>query len=206
MKVVIYHTDASIAKTYQENIYQKLILGLKNNVNSFGFPLIHLTIKGFSGLGDENYFFNGDPEEIVYNREKFFIEFLKNADNDVYWFTEPDSRIANLFPPLQTDLALLIRNSEKPITPAWRLARRTAISIFEEALEYYDKSKKNWNGDTVGWIKLWRNMGEPKSEGNFNYKDISIELRRYKNYCMQKSFYTKQFKASNKNTLIKSED
>lgn len=206
MKVVIYHADATLAKEFAKDTYKNLITGLKANVNQYGFPLVHLTIKGFEGLGDENYYYDGNPEEIVFNREKFFIEYLKTAEDNVYWFTEPDSRIANLFPPLTTDLSLLIRGNNKPITAAWRLARKSALPFFEEVFSYYDNTMKDWDGDTVGFIKIWQEMGSPKQEGIFKYKDISIELRNYKHYCMQKGYYTQQFKGHNKSTLLKRED
>lgn len=207
MKAVIYHADASIASNFKDGTYKKLIEGLRQNCNSFDIPLIHLTVNGFPTWGDESYFFDGDPKNIVYNREKFFIEFLKQAENDVYWFTEPDSRINSMFPPLKTDLALLIRNhSEKRITPAWRLARPSALPFFEEALSLYDHSQKVWDGDTVGFRKMWKNIGEPISEGVVTYKGISIELRNYKHYCMRKSIFTQQFKADHKTELLMKEE
>ena len=208
MKAVVYHADAAHAENFPKDTYKKLILGLKENCNKFNVPLIHLTIKGFEGYGDENYFFDGDPNDVIYNREAYFIEFLKNADADEeYWFTEPDSRIANMFPPLQTDLALLIRNNEeKRITPAWRLAKKSSIIFFEEALSFYDTSMKNWDGDTIGFRKMWEKIGKPVSEGSIEYKGISIELRNYKHYCMRKSYYTQQFKSTHKQEILDKED
>ncbi len=206
MKAVVYHADSSLALNFQKDTYKNLILGLKENCNNFGIPLIHLTLTGFEGWSDENYFYDGNPEDVIYNREKYFIEFLKQADDDVYWFTEPDSRIANMFPPLTEDLALLIRNhEEKRLTPAWRLAKKTAVPFFEEALEYYDTSMKRWDGDTIGFRKIWENLGKPISEGMLTYKGISIELRNYKHYCMRKSYYTQQFKSTHKQEILEKE-
>jgi hypothetical protein len=207
MKAVVYHADASIAQGFEVGTYKKLMEGLKENCNKFGIPLIHLTIKGFEGWGNENYYFDGDPADIVYNREKFFIEFLKQADDEIYWFTEPDSRINVMFPPLEHDLALLIRaHAEKRITPAWRLAKPTALPFFEEALSYYDQAQKAWDGDTVGFRKMWEQIGMPTGEGVVSYNNISIELRNYKQYCMRKSIFTQQFKADHKNELLVKEE
>lgn len=206
MKAVIYHADAAISLQFPKDTYKNLILGLKKNCNSFSIPLIHLTVNGFEGLGDENFFYDGDPADVIYNREKFFIEFLKHADDDVYWFTEPDSRINNMFPELNSDLALLIRNHPtKKLTPAWRLAKKSAVPFFEEALSYYDNSMKDWHGDTAGFRKMWENIGRPETESLINYKNISIELRSYKSYCMRKSVYTQQFKSNHKSEILERE-
>jgi hypothetical protein len=133
MKAVVYHADASIAKQFSKNTYKLLFQGLKRNLNSFNIPLVHLTIREFPGWGNENYFFKGDPEDVICNREKFFIEFLKNTNNnETFWFTEPDSRIVSLFPELITDIALLYRNREPHITPAWRLSKKSGLPFFEE--------------------------------------------------------------------------
>jgi len=202
MKAVVYHTNASIAKQFPDKTYELLFRGLKKNLNSFGISLVHLSIKGFPGWGDENYFFDGDPEDIVYNREKFFIEFLKNCDGtETYWFTEPDSRLITMFPPLTTDLALLYRNRAPNITPSWRLATKQALPIFEEIFSYYDLEKKTWHGDSTAYQQIWEIMNCPKIE-IINYKNISIELRNYKEYSMTKSKYTQQYKFHHKEELL----
>jgi hypothetical protein len=139
MKAVIYHADCRIAKRYKPGIYKDLILGLKENLKSFNIPLIHLTLHGFEAYGDENYFFSGDPENVNYNREVCFIDFLKNhaVDDEVYWFTEPDTRLKNLFPHLEGDVSFTVKLGEERITPQWRLAKKSALPIFEEALPLY---------------------------------------------------------------------
>ncbi len=205
MKAVIYHTDGKKSLEYPKDTYKNLILGLKENCNSFGIPLIHLTINGFEGLGDENYFYEGNPDEIIYNREKFFIEFLKSAPEDEYWFTEPDSRIVNMFPPLEGDLAMLLRKSEKRLNAAWRLAKKSAVPFFEEALSHYDLTRKEWDGDTVGYIKMYELIGNPEEEGTISYKDMTVELRNYKQYCYGKGYYTRQWKSHWKLELLNNE-
>jgi hypothetical protein len=205
MKVVIYHTNGPKSNEYVCGIYEHLILGLKENVNSLGYPLVHLTLKGFVGLGDENYYYDGDPSEVIYNREKCVLEFLRSVPDDqtVYWFTEPDSRIQSAIPELTTDLALLIRQDTIPITPAWRLCKKTALPFFEEAFSYFDLNNKTWSGDAYGYLKMWESMGKPTS--SLVYKNVSIDLRKYKNYCSQKGKYTTQHKGANKYKICNTE-
>lgn len=202
MKAVIYHTDGKRSLEYPKDTYKNLIIKLKENCNSFGIPLIHLTINGFEGLGDENYFYDGNPDEIIYNREQFFINFLKDAPEDEYWFTEPDSRIINMFPPLEGDLAMLLRSSEGRLNAAWRLAKKSAIPFFEEALSYYDQDRKDWDGDTVGYKKMWERIGSPTELGLINYNNMIVELRSYKQYCYGKGYYTRQWKSNHKVGLV----
>lgn len=208
MKAVIYHADARIAKQYDENIYTKLISGLHRNLNSFNVPLIHLTLEGFPGLGDENYFYQGDPENITYNREKFFLNFLKESNNELLYLTEPDSRIVNMFPSMDesADLSLLFRHDDVHIPPAWRLAKKTAVPFFEELLSIFkSKGKSWWEGDSSSFTEMWKRIGEPQGEGIYKYNGMTIELRPYKLYCMRKSWLVQQFKGHHKNELIERE-
>jgi hypothetical protein len=205
MKAVVYHADASVANQYSRNIYELLFRGLKTNLNSYGIPLIHLTLDGYPGWGDKNYFFKGNPEDIVYNREKFFLEFLKGADpNETYWFTEPDSRLLTIFPDLKTDAALLYRNREPHITPAWRLAKKSSLTFFEEVFSYYNLEKKDWDVDSIVYQQLWKLLGSPLV-GEIEYNKTSIELREYKQYCTKKSYYTRQYKFKHKLELVELE-
>jgi hypothetical protein len=206
MKAVIYHANARIAENFPALTYEKLIAGLKANVNAFGMPLVHLTLNGHQGFGDENYYFDGDPADIVWNREKCFIEFLKNSPKDTYWFTEPDARIIKMFPGLSGDLALLRRNDGVALNPAWRLAKPSALAFFEEVFSYYpkEKGKKEWHGDSVAWVEMWNRMGKP-NVGQLSYNNIKIDLRVYDLYCRPGSEYTTQWKAHNKLDLLKTE-
>lgn len=205
MKVVIYHADTQrgIFK-HRANIYKDLTLLLKKNVNSFGYPLIHLTTIGHEGWGDENYFYDLNPELINLNRELCYIDFLKNTanDTDTYFFFEPDWRINSKFPPLTNDIDFLLRNDSAPLHPGWRLAKRSALPIFEEILECYDMepSQQVWGGDSTALRNLYDRMGQPVSL--LNYKGCNIGFREYKQYGMRKSKFTQQFKADHKEELL----
>lgn len=212
MKAVIYHADSFIAKRLSEehklpkNIYKHLIEKLKNNLHSFGIELIHLTLHGHEGLGDQNFFYDGDPTHITYNREHCFVNFLKNCPDNEYWFTEPDTRLNNLFPALAGDLALLMRGTPgNPIPPAWRLAKKSALPFFEEILDCLDSQQKGWwENDSAAFEKMAVRLGNPTKLGHFVYKNLNIELRNYKHYCMRKSHYSQQFKSHHKIELCDS--
>lgn len=202
MKVVVFHADGPKADSFAKGLYKDLFVGLRENVNSFGFPLIHLTLKGFEGWGDENYFFDGNPEEVIFNREKISIEYLKSQpdNNTVYWFTEPDSRIMSKFEPLEGDLALLLRNDTIPVTPAWKLCTKKALPFLEEAFSYFDLTQKEWNGDAYGYLEMYNKIGRPQC--NFKYNEINIELRNYRSYCTTRGPFSTQFKAKKKYRII----
>ena len=201
MKAVIYHADASIAGKFPKDTYKNITLGLKENLRSFNIPLIHITLTGHEGWGDENYFYDGDPEDVVYNREKFFLEFLKTCDDDVYWFTEPDSRLNSELPPLTTDLALLRRNDDVTISPWWRLAKKSAVPFFEELITHFDMERKGWDGDSIAFIKMWEVMGKP-DWGIYEWQGLTVDLRDYKLYTGRHNPYSRQWKSYNKLELI----
>jgi hypothetical protein len=200
MKAVIYHADDFIAERFPKNIYKHLVEKLRKNLHSFDVELIHLTLNGHEGWGDQNYFYGGDPANITYNREHCFVDFLKNAPDELYWFTEPDSRINNMFPPPEGDLALLMRATPgNPIPPAWRLAKKSALPFFEEILTCLDTTQKGWwEVDTAAFEKMSARMGNPSELGVISYNNMSIELRNYKHYCMRKSHFSQQFKGQHK--------
>jgi hypothetical protein len=202
MKAVIYHADGPMAENFPPDTYRKLFEGFKKNVSLFGLSTIHLTLEGHPGWGDENYYFpNLDPVNVVYNREICFVEFLKTAPDDVYWFTEPDSRIAEMWPPLAGDLALLRRQDLVAINPAWRLARPSALPIFEMVLQHFDLDRKSWHGDSVAFRQLWLDFGQPNI-GHLEHSGVKIELRNYNDYCKMSARYTRQWKAGKKLRLL----
>ena len=205
MKVVVFHANGPKANEFAAGIYQDLFSGLKKNINSFGYPLIHLTLEGHKGWGDENYYFQGNSDEVIYNRERCVLEFLKQQPNDdtVYWFTEPDSRLVNEIPKLEGDLALLLRKDIIPVTPAWRLCTIKALPFFEEAFSYFDLDQKQWNGDAYGYLEIYKRMGEPTT--NLEYNNVKIEFRNYRQYCTTKGPFTTQFKAKKKYRIITKE-
>jgi hypothetical protein len=202
MKVVVYHADGPIAENFPKGTYKTLFKIFKENLKTFNIPLVHITLQGHEGWGDENYFYDRDPAHIVYNREELFLDFLKNADDNVYWFAEPDHRLKHMFPPLETDLALLFRQDSTPITPSWRLAKKSAIPFFEEVFSYYDTNNRSWNSDSGAYIKMWEQIGSPTEPGIINYNNMSIDLRPYKQYSMRKSGYSQQFKGLHKFEII----
>lgn len=213
MKVVIYHADAWKTKKFEPDTYKNLTAGFKKNLESFGLELIHLTANGHKGWGHTNYFYDVDPEQINYSREICFVDFIKNTaeENEIYWFTEPDHRLIELFPPLEGDLALLYRHEDFcPVPPSWRLARKSATPIFEEIFEVYNRTVTAdynplvWGGDSDAMKSLWTRMGQPMF-GPMTYKNLSVEFRNYKEYSNTKSKYTKQYKAGNKTIILDKE-
>lgn len=185
MKAVIYHADSHFAwgAAPRVGFYEGLFKKAKANFAEHGMTTIHLTLRGFPGWGDENFFYDGDPKDVVANREECFYQFLKDAPEDVYWFTEPDVTILRGFPGLrQFDLALCYRpGDDVPIAPAWRLARKSALPVFEECVEMMrEDPRKDWHGDSAVFAKLWARMGKPKEK--LVYKGLKIEMREYRLY------------------------
>lgn len=204
LKAVIYHADAHRAKKWSYFSYKDLILGLKENINSYGIKLIHLTLHGFEGYGDENYFYDGVPDEITYNRVKCNAEFLKNQaeDNVQYWFTEPDMRLRNPFPLLLDgiDAAFVVYKPEQRFIPTWSLAKKTAVSLYEESVS--NCVFKRWDGDTDAWGKIYKIVNSPAENTTVAYKGLNIETRDYKSYNMSGSKYTAHYKAKHKQFLL----
>lgn len=210
MKAVIYHADAAGVEKWKVFPYDKLILGMKDNLNSYGIELIYLTLEGQPGLGDVNYFYSDlIPGEITYNREVCFTDFLRNKaeDNEQYWFSEADVRLRNHFPLLEenVDAAFVINTIEKRFIPPWRLAKKSAAKIFEQALSYYT-TLKDWDGDTESWGQLYREMGYPEVGTVISYNNLQIESRPYKPYNMSSSHYCAHYKAKNKLFLLERND
>ena len=210
MKAVIYHADAARAEKWKVFPYDKLILGMKDNLNSSGIELIYLTLEGQPGLGDVNYFYSDlIPGEITYNREVCFTDFLRNKaeDNEQYWFSEADVRLRNPFPLLEenVDAAFVVNTIEKRFIPPWRLAKKSAAKIFEQALSYYT-TLKDWDGDTESWGQLYREMGYPEVGTVISYNNLQIESRPYKPYNMSSSHYCAHYKANNKQFLLERND
>jgi hypothetical protein len=209
MKAVLYHADANFGKRHGEGIYKHLTEELRKNLHSFGVSLIHVTVTGHEGWGDENFFYDVDNvQEVIYNREKCLLEFMRKdaVDNEIYWFTEPDSRMLAEFPPLTTDISMLYRDDPMAMTPAWRLCKKTALPFFEEAFKHFDLSQKEWHGDSVAWLEMWKQIGSPKNVGFFNWKNLSVELRPYGWYCSRhKCKYSGQWKGGSKMQLVTQE-
>lgn len=194
MKAVVYHADAQTHDgTPSGDLYQKLFVRFRSHVHDFGMSLVHLTLDGFPGWGDENHYFEGmDARNVVANREECFTTFLSSAPDDVYWFGEPDCTIFTLWPELTTDCAMLHRKEAKaPMCPAWRLARPSALPFFVELRDAMRLEEgKAWHGDTEAFKKVWAKMGSPKS-GIVDYKGVKIEMRDYTHYVKHSGRYSR---------------
>ena len=204
MKAVVYHADAKIADRYgyPANAYQILFRDFVKNAHAFGMDVVHVTVDGHPGWGDENFFIDADPEHVVYNREVGFIEFLRQADpEEVYWLTEPDSRIYRNWPALEGDLCVLRRSDPVAINPSWRMARTTALPWFQEILTLFDLERRDWHGDSVAFAEMWKRMGRPEV-GRHIYNGLDIELRPFKQYCQTRSKFSRQFQHNNKLELL----
>lgn len=178
MKAVIYHADSHFAWGGEPGDAYKQMFGSLR----FEMPVIHLTCRGHPIWGDEGMHFDLDPQNVVANREECFAEFLKNAPDDVYWFTEPDCVVLKAFPPLKRDAAMLYRpNDDVPMTPSWRLARPVASPLFELFREEMRKDpRKDWHGDSAAFTAAWKRLGSPTE--NFTYQGLRVEMRRYSDY------------------------
>ena len=212
-KAVIYHATTNFRDLFPkggslpDDLYEQLFQGVKRALRRFRVPLVHLSVEGHPDWGDENYFFEGEPEQIVYNRELFFAQFLRQQNrDDVFWLTEPDHRMVRRFPGLadDIDLCLLRRDDEVAITPCWKLARSTAAPFFEEACSYFDAPEgKHWHGDSFAYIRLWENMGRPDLEDSpVEYNGMRIELRPYRDYSEKDSLYVQHWKSHTKSRLL----
>lgn len=194
MKAVVYHADAQTHDGRPAGkLYSQLFVRFRKHVNDFGMKLVHLTLAGFPGWGDENYYIYGhEARNVVANREEAFTTFLDSAPDDVYWFTEADCTIYNLWPPLTTDCAMLYRKDAKaPMCPAWRMARPSALPFFialRDAMRA--EPGKNWHGDTEAFNKTWVLMGSPKS-GIVDFKGVKIEMRDYTHYVKHSGRYSR---------------
>lgn len=202
MKAVLYHANASVADDYPDNTYEILFKDFVHNAHQFGMDVVHVTVNGHPGWGDENFYIDADAQHIVYNREIGFIDFLRQADpTEVYWFTEPDSRIYRNWPALEGDLCVLRRSDPVAINPSWRMARTSALPWFEEVLTLFDLERKTWHGDSVAFAGIWHRMGRPEV-GRHVYHGMDIELRPFKQYCNLKSKFSRQYSHFNKLELL----
>lgn len=193
MKAVIYHADSLFAWGAKpaEGYYERLFHDAKKDFAKHGITTVHLTLKGFPGWGDECYHYEGlQKREVVYNREVCFTKFLRDAPEDVYWFTEPDCRILEMFPPLEGDASFLYRQGDDvAMCPAWRLVTKKALPIFEEVLELFkDEPRRDWHGDSDVFTAMWRRMGSPTDRTT--YKGIEVTMRPYRDYIKGKPRYT----------------
>jgi hypothetical protein len=184
MRAVFYHADSHFAWGDKPgDIYKRLVRVFRDQCHANGLIVTHLTCQGHECWGDEVCYYTLDPKNIVANREECFTAFLKQAPEDVYWFTEPDSRIQQMFLPPEADLVMLYRPDDGvPLNPSFRVARPRALPVFEEALGLMRQDpRKDWHGDSVVWTEMHRRMGKPKV-GKFKYNGVSVELWPFADY------------------------
>lgn len=208
MKAVFYHADSHFEWGPQVgDVYHRLYKQFEENCAAFGLTPIHLTLEGFPSFGCETHYYDGlDPKNVMANREVVFHRFLRDAPDEVYWFTEPDYRIFKMWPPLEADIALLYRRGDRvPLTPSWRMATKKALPIFEEtAKEVFEtKQRLDWHCDSEAFNRLWMRMRGPKECGLLKYKGIEVELRNYFEYVKGKStIYGRNYLSKNKLKLL----
>lgn len=215
MKAVVYHADSH--REWQENpgdLYKALFASFRVHCHKFGIQLIHLTLDGFPGWGDENISYSGyNPHDIVYNRELIFAKFLEDAPEGVYWFTETDYRIQQMWPELKADAAFLYRPGDSvPMTPSWRMATKRALPIFQELAERIQKVEitpytgrpgwvgRDWHCDSEAFNGLYKDMGKP-GLGVHEYKGVSFEMREYQDYVKSRCKYGRHYLARQKGDL-----
>lgn len=206
MKAVVWHADAQHPCVVDvHDVYKRLFVGLRRNLDKFGVGLIHLTTRGHEKYSDEWVEFDLDPHHVVLNREIAWCEFLKQAPDDHYWLTEPDSRMTSEWPAITTDAMLLRRLDKLPISPAFRVGNPKSLPLFELLRDATQKAPKNtwdWHSDSIGWSEAYKVLGKPEPP-YFDYKGVSVELRRYDEYCMIRGKYAENWKASTKADLLR---
>lgn len=201
MKAVIYHAPAKTLWHTPPNLYKRLFEGFKEQAHKHGVSLIHLTLTGCEGWGDENIYYTGlDAQNVVYNREVCFTKFLENAPDDVYWLTEPDARLMQMFPWPKADLTMLYRDDDVHMTPSFRIARKSSLPIFQELLSSF-KGEKDWHGDSRTFNLMYERMGSPKI-GFMQYKGLQVEFRDYRDYGLKHSKYVTHHKFISKMQLL----
>ena len=212
MKAVVYHADSHFAWGGEVGeTYRKIFEGFKKNCHDFGYSVVHLTLEGFPGYGDENIYFSGyNPREVMFNRELIFCEYLENADDGVHWFTEPDYRIYRPWPPLKADCALLYRPDDAvKLNPAWRLATRKAAPLFREfrdavkTVEIRPGVGRDWHCDSDAFNRVFKRMGTP--ERYCEFVGVKIELRDYYDYIKGRCTYGRNYLSKQKEELLRLE-
>lgn len=199
MKAVIYHSFDHALWDAREEMYENLCRGMLANFHTFNIPVIHLTTKGKPHFGDETIEYDLNPFNCMLNREIVFHDFLSKADDEVYFFTEPDARIVSEFPKLQGDISLLWRG--KPgveITPSFRIATKKALPFFELTLKKMDGKRPDWHGDSNAWGEAWREIGSPTGEGIHHWNGIRFEFRKYRDYSTHGAKYVRHYKHTSK--------
>lgn len=210
MKAVVYHADAHFAwGDAVGSLYQKLFVWFRRQCNSHGMEVIHLTLDGQPGWGDRTVFNYGlHPKNVVLNREECFTSFLEKAEDDVYWFCEPDMQILQKWPDLRADVAMVYRpNDDVPMCPAWRMATPKALPFFQKLRDTLRAVKVrpgvgyDWHGDSEAFTTVWNEMGCPK--GDTEYMGLKFEFRKYEDYIKGANKFTRNYFGKKKLEVFK---
>jgi hypothetical protein len=213
LKAVVYHADARYADGNEVgNTYKRLFKGFNANCRQFNCKTVHVTLEGHEGWGDENFYVSGlDPKNVMLNREIAFAEFLKQAPEDLYLFSEPDYRMWKAFPALRGDVSLLYRaGDDVPMNPAWRLATPKALPLFELLRDETQKVKLrpgvgyDWHCDSEGFTSAWKLMGSPKG-GMVEFLGLRIEFRDFSQYIKPNPIYGRNYAWHLKHQLLQQE-
>jgi hypothetical protein len=207
VKAVVYHADATYVGGKQWD-YKKLFEGFRKNCAKFGIPVVHLTVKGHEGWGDENVFYDLDPKTVMLNREITFCDYLEKSEG-VCWFSEPDYRIFKMWPPLDADAALLYRDGDGvPISPAWRMATNKALPLFQEFVTLTKESEpekdQGWHCDSRAMAKVWEKLGKPNG-WQASFLGVKIEIRKFRDYIKPHPIYGRNYAWNMKKELLLAE-
>lgn len=185
--------------------YKRLFVGFTKMLHKHDITLVHLTTDGHEKWGDETIHYDLDPKNVVLNREIAFCDYLKDQ-NELVWFTEPDTDIIKMFPLTDADCALLTRlNDGVSLNPAWRLANKNALPLFEEFRDETEKTgKHDWHGDSDAFKIVHNRMGKVyhNQRTRINYNGVNIELRDYSHYIKGECRFTKNYLSDGKEALI----
>jgi hypothetical protein len=209
VKAVVYHADAKFAWGDDVgDLYPKLFDRFRKLCNAYGMPLVHLTVDGHPGWGDENKSYaNLDPKNVVLNREECFSLYLETAPEDVYWFCEPDFHIFKMWPELTADCAMIYRpKDDVPMCPAWRLARPKAAPFFLKLRDTLRALKErpgvghDWHGDSEAFTTVWNEMGKPTKDTEF--MGLKFEFRKFEDYIKGTHKFTRNHYGKKKFWLL----
>jgi len=205
---VVYHADARFAwGDAVGDTYSRLFAAFRNQCKRFGMKVIHLTLEGHPGWGDESIHYGGlDSRYVVLNREECFTQFLETASDEVYWFCEPDMEILAMWPKLKADCAMLYRHGDAvPMCPAWRMATPKALPLFVKLRDTLREViprpgvGHDWHGDSEAFTRVWKDMGKPTDRTT--YLGVDVEFRNYSHYIKGDPKFTRNYFGKNKMEL-----
>lgn len=206
LKAVVWHANYKRPNGEDAgDTYKRLFVGFTKMLHKHDITLVHLTTDGHEKWGDETIHYDLDPKNVVLNREIAFCDYLKDQ-NELVWFTEPDTDIIKMFPLTDADCALLTRlNDGVSLNPAWRLANKNALPLFEEFRDETEKTgKHDWHGDSDAFKIVHARMGKVyhNQRTRINYNGVNIELRDYSHYIKGECRFTKNYLSDGKEALI----